>query len=371
MRLTRTARALTVAAAGAVLTLTAGVGAASAAPAPVDRDAANPGVLKYTNASGTHWVVLHTGNARTAGDTTKVSDSGANGPYRVVDRPLLTKRAPWQAAGQVWAPSMIQGPDGLYYVYYAAPVDRTGHPAVAEGARCIGVARGSDPLGPFDPADRALACFDGSGANAFDSIDREGGRTGNFSLIDATPSFVAGQYVLTYKTQYTNNRGATWHCTTRLLKLDPADLRRTVAHPQPGTTTQTARSLKISNHVGTIEENPVLVEHGGRFTLFTSFGNFGQTADTAYVTRYRQADRLWKANWLAKSPTRLALPAGTRGQGNAHVMKDDTGRWLIFFNGHDPDDASGQGVGPKWLYLGVLGWTAEGRPRLDHMVAPG
>jgi len=312
---------------------------------PVATGIADPGAIR--TASG--WVVLSTmdwdkpGRIRTAKEL--------KGPWAKVDRKLLTRKAAWMGSNKsVWAPSIVKATDGSYRVYFAGALPGSSN-------RCIGVARGTDARGPFTPYDRALACFSGAGAHAYDTVAKEGSGQ---SLIDPTPARVGGQLVLTYKTGYRAGSGKPWHTTTRMVRLNPAQPQRTLANPVH----KNGASIKLADSVHKyIEENPVLVEHGGEYTLFNSFGWYG-TCD--YWTRYRQNTSLW-SGWTSKSPTRVRFPRSmnTCGTGNADIVHGlPEGSWRILFNGH-PD--RGTAGGPDGLYVGVLGWSG-GRPAVTSLL---
>jgi hypothetical protein len=163
------------------------------------------------------------------------------------------------------------------------------------------------------------------------------------SLIDPTPARIGAATYLTYKTQY-RRADHLWHTTTRLVRLDPADPSRTVANRVHAN----GASVRITNSVNKyIEENPVLVARGGRFTLFTSFGWYGTCH---YFTRFRQSTNPW-TGWPAKAHV-LAMPKGTCGTGNAQVVAAGRG-WRIFFNGH----RDGKPHHPFMLYVGKVTWS--------------
>lgn len=332
--------------AAACAALTAGLLLASTLPAhaevrpPTARGLANPGVVQ----TATGFTVLGTGSWKNIPIATAAQ---AKGPYTVTTGKLLTTPAKWMSPStgkKVWAPS-VANIGGSYYTYYSAVYKGKG------SARCIGTGVSASPSGPFTPNDRPLACW--KGTKAFDSIKSEGA---GFSLIDATPAYVSGQWVLTYKTQI--KKSGKWHTTTRMLALDPAAPWQTTANPVHAD----GRSVKLTDERNKlIEENPVIVERGGKLTLFTSWGWFGTDN---YQTRYRQNGDLWRG-WLKKKPTVLpfTVKRNTDGFGNAQVLQDQvTKDWLIFFNGHIKND----GRGPKGLYVGEIGWK-KGKPRVTAL----
>lgn len=308
---------------------------------------ANPGVI-HTAESG--WVVWSTGDWDTTGHLATADETA--GPWtHDTTHALLTGRPSWAhpTDHSVWAPSIIRASDGTYVVFYAARVADT------QKSRCIGTAHATSPTGPFTPNARALACFSGSGANAYDTIASEGPK---MTVIDATPAWVGSTLVLTYKTGWRASDSDPWHTTTRMVRLDPDHPAQTLPNPVHAD----GGSIKISDAVNKyIEENPVMVLHDGRYTLFTSFGWFG-TCD--YSTRYRQNTDLW-SGWLAKSPTSLSFPSGlsTCGTGNGQVTQGlPAGSWRIFFNGHSDGPHT-----PFRMYVGVVGWS-DGSPKVTAML---
>ncbi|MFT4166560.1 MAG: family 43 glycosylhydrolase [Microlunatus sp.] len=328
---------------------TAGLVFASASPAaawrePDAKGLANPGVTQRPDG---RWVVHSTGSI--AGHRVGLSKTTRpGGSYGVSKRQLLDKRPSWvpKNAQGVWAPSVVRSATGQYVVFYAARVKGT------KSARCIGTGFGPKPEGPFQHSERALACWKKSGTNPWDKIKSEGA---GFSLIDPTPAWVQGRLVLTYKTgKKTKGR---WHTTTRMVELDPDDPTRTRADGH-------RNSIKLTDWRNKyIEENPVLVEHGGTLTLFTSRGWYGTCR---YSTVYRQNKSLW-TGWMKKKPKalRFATKPNTCGTGNGQVVQQaGTGRWLYFFNGHTKKSTPG---GPKGLYVGELTWS-NGRPRVAKLL---
>ena len=303
----------------------------------------NPGVIY----DASRWVVLSTGGWDTAGHI--ATAAGAAGPWRKdATHHLLTKRPAWASKTDhsVWAPSIVKVGTGHYVVYYAAVV------LGQKSARCIGSGSGSSPTGPFIPSDRALACYKRSGANAYDTIATEGA---NFGLIDPTPARVGSHLLLTYKTQFLRS-DKQWHTTIRMVELNSADPTMTAANPIHAG----GGSVQLTNRVNKyIEENPVLVQHGSTFTLFTSYGWYGTCV---YSTRYRQNASLWH-NWLAKASHALPMPKhNTCGSGNAQVVRGpSSGPWRIFFNGHMTGPHT-----PFGLYAGTVTWSS-GTPEVGRL----
>ncbi len=311
---------------------------------------ADPGVIY----DGHQWVVLSTSKAGSGSIATAPKPSG---PYKNVSGPLVKKAPKWMNTAQLlWAPSIVRASDGTYVIFFSV--------MTKAGGRCIGTAHGSHSTGPFTANSRALACTSKSKANAYDTIHSEGP---NFGLIDPTPAQFGSTMVLTYKTQFNTTPGRAqpvWHTTTRIVRLDPAHPDHALTIPGTKTTSKAITSSTSTN----IEENPVLVQHGGKYTLFTSWGLFGTCK---YITRYRQNADLW-TGWQrapAKDPTALSFPSNTTcGRGNAQVVAGtSSGEWRIFFNGHAKSDPP-HGTGPKLLYVAEVVWSKSGRPTVSRFV---
>lgn len=346
-----------LATAGAVVALAAGVLAAPAANAAPDRPIvkswANPGVAEVP---GGGFVMLRTaawdkpGVARTA--------PHPRGTWKSTKRKLLSSAPTWANRKKrgVWAPSIVQGANGRWVVYYSALVRGAG------STRCIGTGTADTHLGPFDPDPQPIACWRG-----FTKLKPQDSIAGKkkFGLIDATPAKVGGRTVLLFKTQrgYKKSGKTMWDTSTRMLNLDPASPNRAIANPVNGK----VRSIQlIRKRHRYIEENPVLVERNGTFTLFTSWGWYGTPK---YWTQFRQTTNPWGA-WPKKA-TRLTFPKGTStlGRGNAHAIGDSQGRWWLFWNGHRPNFTRGEG--PKFLYVGRMDWKANGQPYVKRVLKKG
>lgn len=301
---------------------------------PVATGIANPGLI---HADG-EWVTGSTGGYSATGTIHTAPELA--GPWRSTGTRMLTAPAPWMSTEDkgTWAPSMVQASDGSYRLFFAAPVKQKAPNGASQ--RCIGAARADTARGPFVPFDRPVSCFSGSDANAYDTIANEAAGSGRaFSLIDATPATFGDTMVLTYKTSFVTDSTSTpvWHTTTRMVRLDLANPERVLPNP----VNADGGSVKLTDaRSEDIEENPVLVQRSGVYTLFTSYGLYGQCG---YWTRWRQNTGLWNG-WLSTTPTRLSFPASvdTCGTGNAHVTRGlPEGSWRIAFNGHPDADTSG------------------------------
>lgn len=327
-----------------VLSLPLALGSAAAASAyraPVAPwKVGDPGVLF----AGGHWNVLATGSWSRPGPVSTAPE--AAGPWTHRRTHLLTRRPKWASRRNhsVWAPAEAEmatpyGP--AYIVFYAAVIKGE------KSKRCIGTGVSSSPTGPFAPRDRPISCVAGHGAP-----DPEPGVAAVNSTIDPTPNWVTikGQrrLYLTYKTQHRKADGH-YFSTIRMVRLNLATYASSVL----------GKSHRLTTRPSNIEENPVLVQRGKRFTLFTSLGGYTRCT---YHTEWRQSTRLWK--WPQASH-RLAFPAGTNtcGTGDAQVVHGLPKRsWRIFWSGRYPAQGS-----PFRLYVGAVTWSG-GTPEVSGIL---
>lgn len=313
----------------------------------------DPGVIPAVDAAGTPYdVVLQTGawsSERTISTATHPEKPGSW--KHVTDEHLLNRLPPTaSAADAIWAPSGIGNlATQRYYTFYSAPVAGHTHDA-ADPPRCIfsGVSRSNllDPAvlkphqGLFRSNPQPLVCWSGSGTSPADRIGRP---AANFSLIDPTPTMLDGQLFLTYKTQR-KLAGGTWVTTTRMVQLDPSN---------PGTTIIGGDHQLVSWRNISIEENPVMVQRGSKYVLFTSRGFYHANCHTTshpYHSVYRVSGDKW--SWKKKKIHTLSVPQGTCGTGNAQpVTTADGTHDRFYFNGRWPDP-----LGPLHLYVGRLSW---------------
>ncbi|GAA3537535.1 hypothetical protein AFL01nite_12290 [Aeromicrobium flavum] len=340
------ATALAVLATGALV-----APAAQAAPdQPILKSWANPGVAEVP---GGGFVMLRTGRWDKAGVIRTAAHP--RGPWKSTKERLLKPAPKWANPKKrgVWAPSIVRGATGTWVVYYSALVRGS------TTTRCIGTGTAKTHRGPFKPARQPIACWRGNKKTK--PQDPVGGKR-RIGLIDATPAVVGGRTVLLFKTQrsYKKNGTIMWDTSTRMLNLDPVSPHRVIANP----VNQKPRSVQlIRKRHRYIEENPVMVERGGTFTLFTSWGWYGTPK---YWTQYRQSTDPWRG-WSTK-PTRLTFPKGTNtlGRGNAQAVGDSLGRWWFFWNGHRPNFKRKEG--PKYLYVGRLDWNAANQPYVQRVL---
>jgi hypothetical protein len=316
----------------------------------------NPGVIPAVDRRGRPYdVVLQTGSWRSERTISTAIHPERPGSWKhVTDRHLLN-HLPSRAsnADAIWAPSGIgDAATGRYYVFFSAPV--AGHTRDAtEPPRCIfsGVSRSNvlDPLaikkhqGLFRAYDQPLVCWQHSGTHPADTIGRP---AKNFSLIDPTPTMLDGRMFLTYKTQRKLTDGR-WVTSTRMVQLDAGN---------PGQAVVGKDRQLVSWRNVSIEENPVMVQHGGTYVLFTSRGFYHANCHTTahpYHTVYRVSKDKW--SWGHRPVRTLSVPRGTCGTGNAQPIltaADTADRF--FFNGRWRKP-----LGALHLYVGRLTWKGS------------
>jgi hypothetical protein len=313
----------------------------------------NPGVIHTQDSHGSRYVVLETGGATQLGTISVATDPDSRAGWtRLANRQLLDRVPRYAAAVKgVWAPSGTYVPaQHRYYTFYSAPV--AGHTGDAKfPPRCLFVGKTMtdylDPAGDtglgtavFKAVNKPLVCWRGSGAPAGHVIGRP---DPGFSLIDPTPTWIGQQLFLLYKTQF--KRGSLWHSTIRMTQLNPA---------KP---TQVLKDRPLTSYKNvSIEENPVLVKHAGRYVLFTSRGWYHSACTTSphpYHSVFRTSGNKWV--W-GKSVTTLPVPKGTCGTGNAQPVGN-----RYFFNGRWKTVK-----GPLHLYVGRLAWKGD-QPRVTKL----
>ncbi len=340
--------ALTAALAGAPLAVASTPVAASGYRAPATSyTVGDPGVLY----AGGQWVMMATGSwSSTPGVISTASE--ASGPWSKVGNALLTRRPGWASSSDhsIWAPSEVRvdGDSGTrYVVFYAAVI------AGETSQRCIGTGISSSPTGPFTPRDTPISCIAGHGA-----ADPEPGTVAADSTIDPTASYVTisgeQRLYLLYKTQhvaYTDSSGNKhYYSTIRAVRLNISTYASAILGDSHELTKRTDNP---------IEENPVLVQRGDTFTLFTSVGGY---TTCNYHTEWRQSSGVW--SWPATGNT-LSFPSDTNtcGTGDAQVIPGlPADSWRIFFSGRYPTSADS-----FRLYVGTVTWS-NGTPAVYSML---
>jgi arabinan endo-1,5-alpha-L-arabinosidase len=223
-------------------------------------------------------------------------------------RPALGRLPRWAKDGDVWAADLARVGD-QWVLYYAAAVRGLG-----KGRRCIGAATAPTAYDVFRPVDaRPLVCHRRANTPlAHDTVPNTPGlpRKG---VID--PSYFVdddGTPYLLYKTDGIPS-------SIRLLPLGP----RGLGPPAGATSSELVRADWVM-------ENPVVLQRGGFYHLFTSEDIWSKCS---YRTVWRRSTDL--ASWPTR-PRRVLLSRATTdglcGPGGADVLVVD-GRPLMYFHG--------------------------------------
>jgi arabinan endo-1,5-alpha-L-arabinosidase len=195
--------------AGAALTAGAGPSQAATYPLPVkttsgaNQEMPDPGVLLYNG----NFYVFSTGTGLQE-STSAIAAGPWSKPTNTLDMSSLPSWVDRSKA--IWAPDMIRTTSGTFVVYFSAALTGTsGNPAgndakPASGARCIGTAEASAPMGPFTADQTPLVCFSQYGAADPMTAD-PANRVRGEGLVDPSPAFVtisgSQELFLLYKTQ--------------------------------------------------------------------------------------------------------------------------------------------------------------------------
>ena len=222
--------------------------------------------------------------------------------------PALRRLPRWAKDDEVWAADLARV-DGRWVLYYAAAVRGLG-----KGRRCIGVATAPTAYDAFRPVDRRpLVCHRRARTPlAWDTVPNAPGLPRRGAI---DPSYFVdadGSPYLLYKTDGVPS-------AIRILPLGP----RGVA-PRTGTTS--SELVRAS----WVMENPVVLQRGGFYHLFTSEDIWSRCS---YRTVWRRSADL--ATWPTR-PRRVLLSRvtteGLCGPGGADALVVD-GRPLLYFHG--------------------------------------
>jgi arabinan endo-1,5-alpha-L-arabinosidase len=292
---------------------------------------ADPGIMY----DGSRWISFSTGNR---GQVSVAPN--ANGPWRKLGRTALNDDPAWAKQTDAkhkpsyWAPAGIKLATGKYVIVFAAQRKDSSY------LRCIGIGFATKAAGPYTPASKPLSCVGGK----FGAADVMHKVNTTNSVIDATPRLLTvngttGLYV-TYKTQRKVDKH--YFSTIRMVRVNPASTATNVQI--------VGKSHHLTTRPTNIEENPIMVQRGNTFTLFTSLGGYTLCS---YHTEYRTSTNPWK--WPAASH-RLSFPANTNtcGLGDADIyFSPAANAWRIFWSGR-------YGKGHHFhLYVGTVSFTGN------------
>lgn len=223
-------------------------------------------------------------------------------------RPALRRLPRWAVEDDVWAADLAKI-KGRWVLYYAARVKGLG-----KGRRCIGVATAPTAYGAFRPMDaRPLVCHRRAKTpTAWDTVPNAPGLPRRGAI---DPSYFvddAGTPYLLYKTDGVPS-------SIRMLPLGPNGL----APAAGATSSELVRADWVM-------ENPVVLQRGGFYHLFTSEDSW---AKCSYRTVWRRSTDL--ATWPTR-PRRVLLSRATTdglcGPGGADVIEVG-GRPQMYFHG--------------------------------------
>lgn len=272
---------------------------ARALPAVNAEGFADPAVVPY---AGGYLAVV------TGPHAPRATAPSAAGPWTRVG-PALPELPSWVRSDAIWASDLVQAGD-RWVLYYSAPVRGLG-----VRGRCIGVATATDPLGSFHAQPWPLVCphqadTPRAGDQAGSTHPRR--RLPRLGVIDPSSFTDGGRRFLLYKTQGTPS-------SIRLLRLRADGTGR-----MPG---RRSRELFRSHR---IVENPAMIRHAGRLTLFTSEGYY---RSCRYRTTWRRSPSL--EHWRTVERGVLVERRGPRicGPGGADVVHRSDGRRMVFLHG--------------------------------------
>jgi arabinan endo-1,5-alpha-L-arabinosidase len=283
-------------------------------------------------------VYLYSGNFYEFSTGTGLQESKSStaaGPWTTPVNELDTSSIPsWiDYSKGIWAPDMIRTTSGKFVVYFSAALAGipSGNPAGSDanpagGARCIGTAESSNPMGTFTIDPTPLVCFSQYGA-ADDMAGDPANRVKGEGIVDASPVFVtvggSQELFLLYKTQADPGNGQT--ATIRMVRLSDSD----------GTTVLGDSHQLLYSSTGSFSdtiEGPSLIQNGSYFILFIAHGNWDSCG---YATEWFKSQHIW--SWTNNGGTTLldqSSTGGLCGPGGADVSASEVaGQERIFFHG--------------------------------------
>lgn len=308
------------------------------------RGAADPTVVQY----GDQWVAISTGRS-----APRAVAPSPNGPWTDAGY-ALASLPPWALAPRIWASDLVDTATG-WLLYFSAPVEGLG----PEG-RCIGVATAATPLDPFVPQQRPLVCPRNAVADPAYDIARpvRKGLPRNVGVID--PEGFQGadgkRYVL-YRTQ-----------------KQPSSIRIVPVHRGGKGGRHQRDSVELIRRRGVVE-NPVLVQRGKFWVMFTSQNFFG---GCNYDTTWRKAQSLGKLFRATKHQLLDKETTGLCGPGGADLLGDS----LMFFHAWTCTELKAQcpfggnyDTSPAYgshraMFGATLEWSAKADPRVASFLAP-
>ena len=226
------------------------------------------------------------------------------------DHSLFVRRA------NVWAPNVLQRPDGKFVLYYAATA------ANATSVHCIGAAVGNEPQGPYNPLATPLAC-----------PTELGGAIDPSSITDAD-----GTIYVAYKVDG-NSKGNGGECgnTVPPLKDTPILLQKmdqdAITPSGPPITI-----LDRTDEDGPLVEAPALARtvDGVYFLFFSS----GCTRLPSYDLKYATSTNIAGPYTRASEPLLMTGYMGLSAPGSASLGQDGS-NWRMAFHARINTDIGG------------------------------
>ncbi|KAK5112229.1 hypothetical protein LTR62_004390 [Meristemomyces frigidus] len=223
------------------------------------------------------------------------------------------------ASPNTWAPDIVQLEDNTFIMYYSATT------ASNPSAHCIGAAKASTILGPYEPTSPdALIC----------PIDQGG-------AIDASGFTDAGQRYIVYKIDG-NSIGHGGACGGNVAPYVPTPLMLQ-AVAADGLTLQGASTILLDNAGASdqgIVEAPALTKVGPTYILFFSSNCF---AAGQYTLSYATSQSISGPYIRATQPLLSTGTQGLKSPGGADVHTD--GVHIVFHGGYD---------GGRTMYQGTI-----------------
>lgn len=240
--------------------------------------------------------------------------------WEVASKDPLPKLGTWATPGYTWAPEVTAVEDSYVMYYTARSTDKN--------LQCIGVARASNPEGPFEPVgSEPLICPEdlGGAIDAASFVDTDGKR-----------------YIL-WKNDGNCCSLDTW------IYLQPAS-------PDGLRVAGSAKRLIKQSEAweGNLVEAPTLVRHDSTYFLFYSANDYG---GEDYATGYATAPKITGPYDKADQPLLTTNEIDVIGPGGQDIVKQDGKTYIVFHGWDEPLVARG-------MYVAELTWK-DGRPVVE------
>lgn len=206
---------------------------------------------------------------------------------------VLSRLGNWANPSAVWAPDVLQLPNGTFVMYYTA--EGKGPAGDSRVYHCVGAATSDNVAGPYEPVDNALACPISQGG----AIDPSG-------FVDSD-----GTIYVVYKVDG-NNIGSGGNCNNGNGKVPtPIMLQKLMADgitlDGPPTTI-----LDHDSADGPLVEAPSIVKKDNSYFLFFSSNCYsGPDYDTSYAVSTNGITNGGKQYAKAQAPNAPLLKTGT------------------------------------------------------------